>query len=308
MRFRPSVRLLPLLFAALVLAHPADAQLKNFQSDGQGGNFVVLTGPELSPSWGDWAFFPYALASPGSSVTGTIRIFPARNLPSVPEGERTDAARQMLRSVPDLALISVPEPSKMSSIFLPAVEADDRALARKVGKELPRSAGTFLPVSREEVQWLLSPGKSVHFRLERLSPVEFGFTLDSEGSSSSVRSDPAAVAEADRLRSLPAEPFKFEEIPLKDVLLSISQDNSIPLSVPDDSTVALLQRVTYSQTKSPFAALEDIVRQYGAELVLRDGKWNLQARPVSVRAYCPKGDNYWGLIVSRGGDVWVTLD
>jgi hypothetical protein len=302
------VRLLPLLLATLVFPDPAGAQLKNFRSNGQGGNFVVLTGPELSPSWGDWAFFPYALASPGTVITGTIRIFPGKNLSSVPESERTDVARQMLRVVPDLALVSVPDPSKMSSIFPPAVEADDRAKALKEGKELPVSAGTFVPISRKETQWLLSPGKDVHFTFERLSPVEFSLTLSPGGRSAVTGEDAATAAEAAALRAQAAQLFKFEEIPLKDVLHTISADNGIPLSVPDDSTAALLQRVTYSQTKSPFAALEDVVRQYGAELVLRDGVWSLQARLLSVKAYCPRQDNYWGIVVSRGGDVWINID
>jgi hypothetical protein len=134
---------------------------------------VVLTGPELSPSWGDWVVFPLSLQSPGDSVAGTIRVLQAGF------------------GVPDLALLSARDIAAIKPPIYPPqpLHADEpwegeaetqivEAMREESRKKSPlRGASVSLPEKLTRGQ--LSSGQRVKFHLERLSGDEFSFVLGS---------------------------------------------------------------------------------------------------------------------------------
>lgn len=293
-----------LLYVAAFLALPsrAEAQLQQFRNGS-----VVLTGPQLSPSWGDWAFFPYALPSPGASLSGVIRTFPGRSLAMEPGALRRDVARQMLNDVPELALISVAEPGKMSSAFkIPDVGMPKMESAHLIQNTTTiKSDSVYFPIRRRDTQWLLAAGRPTVFRLERISPEEFSLTLEPEGGGIN---GPQTASEAARLRLLPPEAISFDKWRLDEVIRDLAGRCEISIHVPEDLLQAQLEVVTFEGNCSPFVALERIVREHAAQLTFQDGVWRIKPRAVVTRIFCPRGDSYWGIIVSRGGDVEVTVD
>jgi hypothetical protein len=187
-----------LLILVLVASGAEEPRFKEFRNGS-----AVISGPELTRSWGDWVFFPFVLVSPGDAVSGTIRTFvagasddPGFGNPGWPGFRPPKKYRPMsLRN--NLALLSVPSSQRMKTIFksAPGIK-EEKALS---GRGEPGTGGAYLPLPYS-MEKLLAGGRLSRFRLERVSTSEFKFTLG------------------------PAEPREAEE-PVSVVLLSPDGDN-----------------------------------------------------------------------------------
>jgi hypothetical protein len=158
------------------LARPAE-----FRQAG-GVLHAVLSGPELTRSWGDWVFFPFALTAPGDAVSGTIRTFHAGASDAEDavgpswSGHWTRKENQPRLIQHNLALISAPDPRRRAAFFPePAVDAGQAN--NKKTNAVTSTGGACIPLPCEAEQ-LLRGGRITKFVLQRISATEFSFTLE----------------------------------------------------------------------------------------------------------------------------------
>ncbi len=94
------------------------------------------------------------------------------------------------------------------------------------------------------------------------------------------------------LRSQPPQTFTFDRAALRDVLRLLAEEAEIPyIGIPEHSPKA--QRlVTLKMTGSPFAVLENLMRQNDVRLDYEDGVWFMRVRDANFeRAYAVEDKN-----------------
>ena len=164
-----------LLVSAFAASGAEEPRFKEFRNGS-----AVLSGPELTRSWGDWVFFPHVLVSPGDAVSGTIRTFAAGasddsgfGAPGWP-GHRPRRKYRPMSLGNNLALLSVPNSQRMKTIFMPAPGLKEGKSSSEKGE--PNAGGAYLPLPCS-MERQLAGGRVSRFRLERVSSSEFKFTL-----------------------------------------------------------------------------------------------------------------------------------